>query len=910
MSPAASRPGRVYSWLSRVYPAAFRARFGDGMRDCLARDLADTRRRGRGAVIRFWALTVADLLRFGLAERFHKTSAHVPAAAPEGVPVMNMKSLLTTDLRDGWRSLRATPIVTAVAVLSLALGIGANTALFSILNGLLLKSLPVHEPARLALLEKGDWTNPIWEEIRSREQEIGESAFAWSGERFDLAETGETDVVEGEYVSGRLFDVLGISAVRGRMIGPADDVRGGGPDGAVAVVSYALWQRRFGGADDVVGRRITVERVPFTIVGVAPEGFFGPEVGRTMDVAIPIGTEPLVRGKETFLDRRSTWWLNIMVRLRPDESVEQATGRLRGVQPQIRAATLPANWPAAEQGHYLSEPLTLASASTGQSWLRQRYVRPLTVILIVVGLVLLIACANIASLLLARAVSRRHEFSVRLALGASRSRIARQLLAESVMMAAGGALLGLAFAHWASRILVSQLTALSSQVTLDLSLDWRVLAFTSAVTGATVMLFGLAPAFGVSSVAPQDALKEQGRGVAGDRRMTLRHALVVMQVALSLTLVVGALLFARTFTALVTREAGFDREPILIVNVNAQRISVPAERRPELFEQLRQAAASVPGVASAAASFTSPVATSGWNMGVAVPPGSPLGRRERMTWVNAVSPGWFRTYGMPLATGRDVSHSDSPGGPHVAVVNRSFAKRFLEPGNPIGQQFKQGEPFAGTAYEVIGLVEDAVYRSLRAEMMPIIYIPIAQWDRPSPDVVLSIRSAGAPPLALARSVTAALTASDGRLAVSSHSLSAQVGAALVQERLLANMSVFFGGLALLLAGLGLYGVTSYAVNSRRTEIGIRMALGANPAGVIRLVLRRVGWLVATGVVAGMGLSLWVTQFVSTLLYGLQPRDPITLVAAACLLTVVGTLAGWVPARRAANTDPTIVLREG
>jgi len=500
---------------------------------------------------------------------------------------------------------------------------------------------------------------------------------------------------------------------------------------------------------------------------------------------------------------------------------------------------------------------------------RRSLQQPLVVLLIMVGFLLLIACANIASLLLARAVARRHELSVRLALGASRWRLARQLIAESVLMAVGGAVLGLAFARWASQLLVSQLTALSGQVTIDLSLDWRVLGFTTAVTGATVLLFGLAPAFGVSAVSPQEALKEQGRGVAGDRRMTLRHALVVMQVALSLTLVVGAILFARTFAALVNREAGFDRDPVLIVGVNAARTNLAPEQRAEFYERLRQAAAAVPGVASASASFTSPVATAGWNMGVAAPPDSALTPRQRMTWVNAVSPDWFSTFGMRLVAGRDIAPHDAAGGPKVALVNRTFAGRFLKPGNPVGQEFHPGGPFttAGT-YQVIGLVEDAIYRSIRAEMMPVIYIPLTQWDRPSPNITIAVRSAAAPPLALARSVSAALTAQDGRVAVSSHSLTAQVDAALVQERLLATVSVFFGGLALLLAGLGLYGVTSYAVTSRRTEIGIRMALGADHSGVVRLVLRRVAWLVLIGVAVGAGLSLWATRFVATLLYGL------------------------------------------
>jgi predicted permease len=818
-----------------------------------------------------------------------------------------MRQLFTIDWRDAWRSLRATPLVTAIAVLSLALGIGANTALFSILNSLILKSLPVRNPQELVLIGGDEWTNPIWEEIRAHETEVAAGAFAWAADSFDLSQGGATDPANGIWASGRMFEVLGVSTVLGRTLTPADDARGGGSDGAVAVISYAFWQRRFGGAADVVGRSLTIRRIPFTIVGITERGFFGPDVGRSYDVAIPIGTEPLLRGSESFLDGRLTWWLNIMARMKPGQTVEQATAMLRGLQPQIRLATVPPG----RRSQYLEEPLTFIPAATGLSSLRSRYQQPLVAILVVVGLVLLIACANIANLLLARAVARRHELSVRLALGASRLRLARQLLAESALLSAAGAALGLIFAYWGSRMLVAQLATSNNSVYLDLSFDWRVLGFTMLVTVVTSMVFGLAPAVGISGVAPNEAIKEQSRGVACDSRLSVRNGLVVLQVALSLTLVVAAGLFARTFFSLTTRDAGFDRDSVLVVNADVQQSGVAPEQRREWFEQLRQASAAVPGVSNAAASFTSPLARAGWNTMVVPQAGSTLNGRQRSSWVNAVSAGWFDTYGVKLAAGRDVAGSDRFGAPRVAVVNRAFASRFFNGENPVGRQFSTEEPRSGpTVYQVVGLVEDAVYRSLRAEMMPTMYIPLGQWESPGSNVALGIRAANGAPMTLVRSLTDALGRVDPRAALTFRPLSEQVAGSLTQERLVARLSMFFGGLALLLAALGLYGVTSYAVNTRRTEIGIRMALGANASGVVRLVLWRVASLVFIGVAAGAALSVWASRFVAALLYGLEPRDPATFVTAAVMLCAIGLMAGWLPARRASRIDPTVVLREG
>jgi len=374
------------------------------------------------------------------------------------------------DVRLAIRQLRASPLVSAVAILSLALGIGANTAIFSLVNSLLLRPLPVEQPQQLVTLTRGSWTNPIWEQIRDR-HELFDSSCAWSETRFNLASGGETEFVDGLWASGSVFDTLGVRAIIGRTFTTLDDRRGGGPDGPVAVISYDFWQRRFGGAADAIGRTLTVERVPFTVIGVTPPAFFGPEVGRTFDVAIPIGDEPLIRAV-SWLDERSSWWLSIMARLKPDQSIDAANAALRAAQPTIRDATAP-GW-----NNYIPEPFTLAPAATGESQLRRRYERPLIVVLTIVALVLVIACANIANLLLARATARHHEFSVRRALGASRWRLARQLVAESAVLSTAGALAGIVVARWGSQFLVQQISTRTDRVFLDLSLDIPVLVFT------------------------------------------------------------------------------------------------------------------------------------------------------------------------------------------------------------------------------------------------------------------------------------------------------------------------------------------------------------------------------------------------------------------------------------------------
>jgi predicted permease len=818
-------------------------------------------------------------------------------------------------LRDAYRALIASPVVSAIAILSLALGIGANTAMFSILDSLLLRSLPVSEPGQLAIVSlrsgRTSWTNPIWEAVRERSQAF-DGTFAWASTRFNLSQGGQTEYVDGVWSSGRYFDVLGVTPVLGRTWTATDDTRGGGPDGPVAVISYDFWQRRYSGAADVIGRSLTIERIPFTIVGVTPPGFFGVDVGRKFDVAIPIGTEPVIRGKESSLDRRSNWWLNIMVRRRAGQSLDAAQSALRGVQEQVRAATLPQDYREEDKQRYLTDPFTLEDATTGNSFLRARYQRPLTTIMVVVGLVLLIACANIANLLLARTTARRHEFSVRLALGASRLRLARQLLAESLVLAITGAMFGLAFAYWFSRLLVRQLSTSTTNVYLDMAIDWRILAFTALVAVTTAVLFGTIPALRATRAQPNDAIKEHGRGPAGQGRLTLGNLLVVVQVALSLVLIVAAGLFVRTFASLTTLNLGFDRDRVLVASVNIQRLQLEPDAKWEMLERLRQAAIATPGVQSAALSSITPVSGSTWNNRLELLDGKPIEGSDGMTFINSVTPGWFHTYGTRLLAGRDVNDSDTRGAPDVAIVNEAFARKFLNGASPIGHRVRiQSGPNAlNPEIEIVGYVADAVYRSLREPVPPTMYLSFSQGRSAPSFASINVRAAAGSPMLLARALTSSLTSVNAGIAITLRPISDHLHAALTQERLVAMLSGFFGGLALLLAGLGLYGITSYAVSRRRAEIGIRMALGAAPGGVVRMILARVGLLVGAGVIVGGAASWWASRFVVTLLFGLEARDWTTLTGSAVILGTIGALAGWIPALRASRIDPARVLREG
>jgi len=819
-------------------------------------------------------------------------------------------------IRTALRSLRSSPLVTGVALLSLALGVGANTAIFSIIDALMLRSLPVAHAERLTVLGyaegRGYWTNPIWEQVRERQDRF-DGAFAAGGVRFDAATGGEVDAIEGQFVSGRFFDVLGVQPILGRFFTVEDDARGGGPDGPVVVISQRVWQQRFGGARDVIGRTFALSRINYTIIGVAPGSFFGHEVGRASDVWVPIGTEPLVNGSGSKLDRRSTWWMAVFVRLRPEQTPEIASALLQSMQPQIREATMPQNYRPESQERYLKEPLKLHRAAAGVSSLRSSYTKPLWALAAVVGLTLLIACGNIANLMLARASARRHEFALRAALGASRLRVASQLLTENLILSAAGAALGLLLAVWASRLIVAQIATRSLSTTLDLGIDLRMLGFTAAVTILTTLLFGVGPALLAARTPPMHALKDQGRGSSGSaRQRAVSNSLVVAQVSLSLILVVGAGLFVRTFVALADVQLGFEPRGALVVDVSAERTGLDGVARKNLFEDVRVAALGVDGVTHAAYSIVTPVSGSTWNDALEFPDRPDLTEEERTVDFNYVTSGWFETYGTTIRRGRDFDTRDRVGTPLVGLVNESLVRKYFEGVDPIGRSVRT------TAYpdrpsetiEIIGIVVDAVYRNPREAFGPTLYRALAQDSSAEGSSHLTLRTTSAQPMALQKALTTAITGVNKDVAVTYRPLESYIDAALAQEKLIAVLSGFFGALALLLAAIGLYGITAYTVVRRRGEIGIRLALGATPRNVMSNILGRTGSLVVMGMVIGGIASWWASRFITSLLFGLEPHDTTTLTSAILLLASVSVLAGWIPARRAAQVDPAEALREG
>jgi putative ABC transport system permease protein len=822
------------------------------------------------------------------------------------------------DLKYGARLLRVNPAFALVAILSLALGVGANTAIFQLLDAVRIRTLPVKNADELVEVRiaepvggrtgqftgrRPSLTNPLWEQVRERQQVFSE-IFAWSGPAFDLTTGGEARSAQGLWVSGDFFKGLGVPALIGRTLTAADDRRGCAAPSAV--LSYGFWQREYAGSPSAIGRSIMLDGHPYDIVGVTPANFFGVEVGRAFDVAVPLCAEPLSRGALTAMEKKDIWFLGAMGRLKPGVTLDQARAQLASISAAIFQATLPTYRPE-DAKHYLQFKLGAYPGGTGISQLRRQYESPLWLLLATTGLVLLIACANLANLMLARATAREREIAVRLAIGASRGRIVRQLLAESLLIAAIGAAAGAVLAQWLSRFMVGFLTTENNRIFVALSLDWRIFAFTAALGVLTCMIFGLVPAIRATSLAPGAAMKAGSRGSTDTReRFGMRRALVVAQVALSLVLLVGALLFVRSLRNLMTLDAGFRQDGVLVVNMDLRRAGVPEERLMALFADITAKIGALPGVTSAAQAFIVPVSGSGWNENIMID-----GKKyPDNVNVNLVSDGYFRTMGTPLLAGRDFDGRDRPGAEKSAIVTELFAHKYFPGQDPIGKAFQLDEPpdQPKTLNRIVGVVKDTKYTDLREEFTPLVFFAASQDQHPYPLLRVVLRSS-APLATITSEVTPVVAQANSRIIVQFQTLPSLVRDSLMRERLMATLSGFFGALAGLIATIGLYGVMSYTVARRRNEIGIRMALGAGRRDVVRMVMREAGMLLIAGVLVGTALAFAAARTAATLLFGLHPGDPATLGLAAGGLGLVAMLASYLPALRASRLEPTEALRE-
>lgn len=823
---------------------------------------------------------------------------------------------LGQDLRYGARLLRTNPGFAAVAILSLALGIGANTAIFQLLDAVRMRSLPVKDAQELAFVQISNrtwstgsfhgwysWvTNPMWEEIRDRQQGFS-SIFAFGGERLNLAKGGEARYANAIFVSGDAFKTLDVPPLLGRVFTPADDQRSCTSPGAV--VGYGFWQREFGGDPNAVGRTLTLEGHPFQIIGVTPASFYGVDVGRTWEVMVPLCSEPLVYGEYSRLLKKHNYWVGVMGRLKPGWTLKQANAQLEAISPSLFESVIPEVYNPESVKKFVAYKLGATPAANGTSALRRAYESPLWLLLGIAGLVLLIACANLANLILARASAREREIAVRLALGASRWRLVRQLLSESLLLAVSGAICGAVLAQIVSRFLVRYISTTGRTIAIDLAMDWRLLGFTALLAMLTCVLFGLAPALRSTKMSPAAAMNAGGRGLTATReRFGVRRMLVVSQIAMSLVLVAGALLFVRTLRNLLTLDAGFQQSGVLIVDVDFSKFDVPKDQRELYKQQILERMRAVPGIESAALVDNVPVSGNGWNQNVLI-----AGKRQGDSLLNRVSPGYFRTMGTPMIAGRDFNDGDTATAPPAAIVDEEFAKKYFN-GDAIGKTF-QLDNYAGEArplFQIVGVVRNSKYYDLREADHQIAYFPETQDPHPDQFTEVMIRST-ASFAALTGAVKRAFDEINPMISIDFHVFETQIRDGLLRERLMATLSGFFGILAGLLATIGLYGVISYMVARRTSEIGIRMALGATPRNVLAMIMREAALLLAIGLSVGAVLTAAAARTTKALLFGLKPYDPATLAAAMVALALVAAAASLVPARRAAVLEPMRALRE-
>ncbi|HLK66059.1 MAG TPA: ABC transporter permease [Bryobacteraceae bacterium] len=803
---------------------------------------------------------------------------------------------LARDFRYALRAMHKSPGFTMVVVICLALGIGANTAIFSLIDAALLRMLPVAQPERLVIMrsvtQRGrqaiTFSYPAYAYLRAhtRSAEI----FAYDRIALNLSAGGFTDAPSGELVSDNFFAVLGVRPVIGRAIAPKDE--------ATAVISYRYWQSRFHGDPEMVGRTLALNGLPFTVIGIAPPEFFGVEVGSSPDVYVPLTMCDRLSPGPPRLELSNSFWLQTMARLAPGATPTQAKAEMDVIYYQSLTDQVRSLRPGTLD-FLRKRQIEIAEGAKGQSRLRRDFGTPLVVLMTVVGLVLLIACANVANLLLSRAAVRRKEIAVRLALGAGRARLMRQFLTESITLSIAGGLLGLLFANWSA----GALSGFLSKSFLDVAPNAHVFAFTLAISLLTGLIFGCAPALQATRPDVIPALKNETAVATSGKLLTLGRLLVVGQVAISMLLLIGAGLFIRTLANLRNVDMGFRTGQILLVSLNPGLSRYTPERTLAFYDQLLDKVRALPGVGSAALADM-PLLGGAHVDGLSVEGHTARQGEDLGVSVKTVSPRFFETMGIPLHLGRDFSELDRISAQKVAIINESIAREFFDGGNPIGRHIGLGGP---TDMEIVGVIADTKYNGIRDPIPNTIYLPAGQGETLSAARTLHV-SALTDSANLAAAVRHEIQALDPNLPAKIVRFSDLVDERLVQERLVATLSGFFGALALLLAAVGLYGVMAYAVQRRTREIGIRMSMGAERSQVLWMVAREAFGLIIAGVVLGLPVALAASRLVSSMLFGLTVTDPSTIVAATLLLLIAGQLAAFLPAYRASRVDPMVALR--
>jgi predicted permease len=812
-----------------------------------------------------------------------------------------MRSILQ-DLRYGWRILMKSPGFLATAVISLGLGIGANTAIFSVIDAVLLKMLPVDRPEQLHFIANagergvgGSPPYPCFERFRDQSQSfVGMAAFTGLGNP-RLTIDGSLEETTGQRVSGNYFSLLGVQPILGRVLTPEDDsIPGqGGKDGLAAVISYDYWTRRFGQNPAVIDKVIRINDKPATIVGVTRPGFYGLNPGSQINISLP-----MMMGAPDIFRAKDSWWFNAVGRLKPGVTAEQARAELDPIfQVFMGETSITAE---GRRGNFMR--IELPSASQGLDRLRRQFSLPLRALMMIVVLTLLIACANVANLLLTRATARRKEFAVRMALGASSSRLARQLLLESLLLVALGAALGLAIARWGSGYLTSFFATGRNRLLIETALDFRVLGFTIAVALLTGLLFGLAPALKAARVDPSSGLKDGG----GGGRLWVGKALVVAQAALTLLLLVGAGLFLRTLRNLKTIDAGFEPYGVLTMQINLPEAIDARPRQINLWKDLLERIQRLPGVDSTSLSTMTPLDGSGRGIGIDVAGFTTTSERDRGISLNQVSTGFLSTLKIPLVDGRDFRAEDHEAAPKVALLNETAAKFYFGGRSAIGGLInRHGQK---DIYQIVGVVKDSHYDNLREPDSRRLYLPMTQAFDSLRNMRLSVRTTRAGN-ELLNTIRNQINAAGTDFFINNIvTLEDQVDQSLLQERLVSTLSMLFGLFALALASIGFYGVLSYDVARRTHEIGVRIALGAQAADVVRMVMRESMLVVVLGVALGLAASFVAAKFIASLLFGLSAKDPLTFTVAALLMLLTAAVAAYLPARRASRVDPMVALR--